>query len=218
MIAIAGYIGHGNVRKQVRDDGREQAVLTIYDRGVLIGKILPIFEGRLHTKKKRIQFLNWKKDLGQPVGTTTMDPTIIDPQWLVGFTDGDGSFYPIIHTNKSYVCGYQVQLVFDIAQEDKEKEVLIRIGDQHFNGEYTWALSKNSQHLRITKKSTIVEYVNPFFSRYRLKTRKGVDFTIWQEMLSLVLSNKHLTTEGVDRIRDLVVIQNNNRSGKGGKK
>lgn len=90
MNEIANFIGHGKVRIEKRDDGREQAVLTIYDRGVLKDRILPIFEGKLHTKKKRVQFYNWKKELGLETGNIMKPATDIriHPNWLVGSVTG----------------------------------------------------------------------------------------------------------------------------------
>lgn len=134
MEEIAKFIGHGRVRLENRQDGRSQAVLTIYDKTVLINKIVPIFDGRLISDKKIIQFNNWKRDL-YVSGSIKPGPKIIHPEWLVGFTDGDGSFYPMIHRANDYKCGFQVQLVFDLAQ-DGERELLIKISDQFFNQEH----------------------------------------------------------------------------------
>lgn len=95
---------------------------------MLRDKIVPIFDGRLLSNKKIIQFNKWKKDIPEIKGgfgpmVHQSEPTTnlnleINPEWLVGFTDGDGSFYPMIHKAKDYKCGFQVQLVFDIAQEE----------------------------------------------------------------------------------------------------
>lgn len=217
MEAIARYIGHGKVRLEKRKDGRVQAVLSIYDKTVLRDKLAPLFEGKLLTLKKIKQFNKWKEDL--KIQSAQLDPQgliNIDPEWLVGFTDGDGSFYPMIHKAKDYRCGFQVQLVFDLAQEEGEKELLTKISDQYFKGEHKWAKSKTTEHMRITKLPSIINYVEPFFARYQLQTRKRYDFILWQEMLEIMKRKEHLTLEGVNKIKKLVLTQKLFRgSGKG---
>lgn len=181
MEEIAKFIGHGKVRLEKRKDGRIQAVLTIYDKTVLRDKIVPgsIFDGRLLSNKKIIQFNKWKKDImvHQSEPTTNLNLEI-NPEWLVGFTDGDGSFYPMIHKAKDYKCGFQVQLVFDIAQEEGEKALLTKISDQFFNCEHKWAKSKSTEHMRITKLSSIINYVERFFRINQLQSRKIYDFML----------------------------------------
>lgn len=120
----------------------------------------------------------------------------------------------MIHTAKDYKCGYQVQLVFDLAQEEGEREVLTKIGRQYWDNEYKWAKSATTEHLRITKLSSIVNHVDPFFTVNKLQSRKRHDFIIWQEMLGIILRKEHTCLEGVNRIRDLVLLQKQFREGK----
>lgn len=136
----------------------------------------------------------------------------IDDQWLVGFTDGDGSFYPMFHKSKDYKCGYQVQAVFDLAQLDIEQELLDSIGNQLSGGAHKWAKSGNTQHMRIVKLATNISHIEPFFIENPLLSRKLYDFIIWQEILNLMKSKKHLTKDGITIIRELQALQNQYRT------
>lgn len=74
--------------------------------------------GNLRSMKKQTQFDNWIQKLGiTDIQVPSINPKI-NSDWLVGFTDGDGSFYPMLHKSKDYKCGYQVQATFDIAQHE----------------------------------------------------------------------------------------------------
>jgi len=86
------------------------------------------------------------------------NPTI-SSAWLTGFTDGDGSFYAIIHKASDYVSGFQVQAAFDVAQLDKEKALLDNIGITFFGNTHKWAKSGNTQHLRILNFSAVPGYI-----------------------------------------------------------
>jgi hypothetical protein len=208
MEAIAKFLGHGRVRSFVRKDGRSESILAIYNKEVLRNVIIPLCRGNLISINKSNQFNKWVEthfeDLAQPCAPTNLR---IDKDWLVGFTDGDGSFYPMLHKAKDYRCGYQVQATFDLAQLDTDRQLLDSIGTQFFNGAYKWAKSGNTQHMRILKLETHLLYVEPFFDANLLQTRKRFDFLIWQEILSLMKNKGHLTVDGISIIKELQALQ-----------
>ena len=65
--------------------------------------------------------------------------------------------------------------------------------------------------LRITKISDLIEYVEPFFIKNPLKSRKQLDFIILQEILRIIQNKNHLTTEGILKIKELRTLQNKYR-------
>jgi hypothetical protein len=211
--AIAKIIGHGKINLQTRKDGRSQAVLSIYHKDVLRNVIIPICYDNFQSNKKILQLQEWiKMNFSDLTSAEEKNNKLINSEWLVGFVDGDGSFYPIIHKTKDYKCGYQVQAVFDIAQLDSEQKLLDEIGKQYFNGIHKWAKSGSTQHLRILKLSDHLKYVEPFFITNSIKSRKQLDFIIWQEIIRIIENKKHLTTEGINEIKELQNIQNEYRS------
>lgn len=44
----------------------------------------------------------------------------MDPNWLVGFVNGDGSFYTTIVLSKTNLIGYAVRLQFNIGQHSRD--------------------------------------------------------------------------------------------------
>ena len=215
MEAIAKFIGYGNVKVQTRKDGRSEAILIINDKDVLRNKIIPMCQSNLKSIKKFNQFNEWVKnhfsDLAEPLRVSAPINSKIDNQWIVGFTDGDGSFYPMFHKAKDYKYGYQIQATFDLAQLDIEQELLNSIGNQLSNGAHKWAKSGNTQHMRIVRLETCLSYIEPFFIENPLQSRKQYDFIIWQEILNLMKSKKHLTEDGITIIRELQALQNQYR-------
>lgn len=49
-------------------------------------------------------------------------PTTINPDWLSGFTAGDGSFMIIISKNRTCLTGYQISAKFNIGQDSRDIE------------------------------------------------------------------------------------------------
>jgi len=56
MEAIAKYIGYGKIRSLIRNDGRSEAILRIYNKEILRNKIIPMCQGNFKSIKKNIQF------------------------------------------------------------------------------------------------------------------------------------------------------------------
>lgn len=197
--AIALYLGAGSVRPQLRNDGRLCAILEITDKETLEKVIIPLLEGRIRSAKKLAQFNTWRKDYFN-LPPITINSTISN-EWLLGFVDGDGSFYAIIHKAPDYKCGFQVQAAFDIAQVSTEKALLDQIGKDFFGGTHKWAKSGSTEHLRILKLSAHQQYVETFFNSNTLLSRKYIDFQIWQEMLRMMERQEHLQLSGVETIK-----------------
>jgi hypothetical protein len=56
-----------------------------------------------------------------PVSRTIQKNITINPNWLSGFSAGDGSFLIVIRKNENCIIGYQVQAVFNIGQHIRDK-------------------------------------------------------------------------------------------------
>jgi len=211
ILAIKNYLGHGNIRNIKREDGRLESVLTISSKSVIQDKIIPLFNGNLFTLKKREQFKNWIIKYFRDVVIIDNVQAFPSPSWVAGFVDGDGSFYPLIHKANDYKCGFQVQLIFEIAQTLSETPILDIIGKIYFGDTHKWGKSGSVQHLKISSLKANNELVVPFFDLNSLLSRKQIDFLIWKEMLDLINQKKHLHIEGVETILQLREMQHHYR-------
>ena len=52
------------------------------------------------------------------------NPRIPDPNWLAGFTSGEGSFMVDITASQTHSVGFQVRLFFTITQHSKNKQLM----------------------------------------------------------------------------------------------
>lgn len=113
MEARAKFLGSGTVRPNIREGGEAHwpKVNVIYDRVVLRTVIIPLLNGNLRTAKKLERFNKWCSDCFDITPSTHTPLTAAAGPaagWLSGFTDGDGSFFPLISKNTGYRIGYQV--------------------------------------------------------------------------------------------------------------
>jgi hypothetical protein len=196
--AIQKFVGGGNVRFDLRKS--YCAVWTISDKQLISNKLLCLFDTFLVLQQKRELYNDWRRRHFITIQTkSTKDCIQINPQWLCGFVDGDGSFHGIVRKQNDYKSSFQVTVVFDLAQKDTSftEEDFKRINLSFFEKKAVLSKVKNMYHLKIVSIKTHQNLVIPFFLKHKLQSRKHLDFLIYCEMCNLILSNSHLTAKGI---------------------
>ena len=136
-------------------------------------------------------------------------PKTIDPQWLAGFTDGEGSFMINIFQSQTNYTGFQVKLVFQITQHERDEKLmrswieLLKCGKIFKNRE--------AFDFRVFKLSDILNIIIPFFKKYPILGMKALDFDDWCKVAELMKNKMHLTAEGLEEIRKIKAGMNKGR-------
>ncbi len=128
-------------------------------------------------------------------------PEKLDPEWIAGFTSGDGCFFVNVvkGRNKS---GIGVRLGFQITQHIRDKELLksfifyFKPPLKQGSGIYTGPRNKNYGHFVCTKFEDNYNKILPFFSQYLIRGTKYMDFLDWVKVAEVMQQKKHLTEEG----------------------
>lgn len=107
-------------------------------------------------------------------------------QWLVGFTDGDGSF-SVLRQGDSY------RLEFDVSQDLYNLRVLHKIKAFLGNGLITINESKRSARLRIIDRKVLANIIFPIFDKYPLLTSKEFSYIKFKRAYT-ILEDSNLTT------------------------
>lgn len=128
-------------------------------------------------------------------------PEKINPNWLSGFTAGDGSFMIIIRKHINCVTGYQVQAAFNIGQHSKDAKQLNKIKD--FQGCGNVYVQKTDGRIVVRKFNDIIRYIKPHFEKYPLRNKKQKDFIIWCKIITMIENNEHKTNEGLNEIKKI---------------
>lgn len=92
-------------------------------------------------------------------------PEIPNPDWVAGFTTGDGCFFVHIKKGRNK-CGIGVSLYFQITQHKRDEELLKSFITYFKCGNYTIHKSKNYGHFLCTKFEDNYNKIIPFFSQY----------------------------------------------------
>ena len=124
----------------------------------------------------------------------------IDPNWLAGFTDGEGCFMINITASKTKV-GLRVTLVFLLTQHTRD-EKLIRCLVKFLNCGNVYK-NREAFNFNVSKFIDIYEKIIPFFKKYPLQGVKALDFDDWCKAAEIIKKKEHLTPEGLERIRKI---------------
>lgn len=123
----------------------------------------------------------------------------VNPYWVSGFVDGEGTFYIGINHNDSMKSGFQVLPEFRVVQHEKDIKVLYAL-KTYFGAGVVRVNHDTRQELRIRSLDHINRYVIPHFDKYPLLTQKKFDYFKFKEIIKLMNSGQHLTIEGIKHI------------------
>lgn len=126
---------------------------------------------------------------------------IVDPNWLVGFVDGEGCFYVGIKKSKS-TLGFQVIISFSISQYSRDLELLYKISE-YLNCGILRKFKTRNNHAEfvVYKFDDNLNKIIPFFQNYTLRTVKLLDYFDFCRVAKLVENKSHLTLKGIEEIQ-----------------
>ena len=123
----------------------------------------------------------------------------LDPNWVCGFVDGEGTFYIGINRHSEMTAGYQVLPEFRIVQHKRDIQLLHAL-KKFFGCGVVRQNHDDRYELRIRKLDTLTKIIVPFFKKYDLHTKKRLDFIKFSKIIRLMNEGKHLNKEGVKAI------------------
>ena len=129
----------------------------------------------------------------------SVDNFKLDPWWVTGFVDGEGSSHVSITENKKFKLGWQVYLKFSIGVHKKDQPVLDEIKKFLHVGSFNWKHgSKTLQFTVISLKD--LEAVIKHLQKYPLMIKKCSDFQLIIMVHEKMRRKEHLTLEGLRQI------------------
>ncbi len=126
----------------------------------------------------------------------------LDPNWVTGFTDGEGTFYVGINKNSTMTTNYQVLPEFRIVQHKKDIKLLYELKD-FFQAGIVRINHDDRYELRIRSLKHINDMVIPHFEKYSLRTQKKFDFLKFKDIINLMNLNLHLEINGLKKIIEI---------------
>jgi hypothetical protein len=133
------------------------------------------------------------------VENNSLSLSILNPNYVTGFTDAEGSYHINISMDKKCRAGWHVQLIFTIKLHKKDHPLLKRLQS------YLKGVGKIKERTdecfeyRVSSTSDLAIIINNF-EKYPLVTQKQADFKLFKQAYELIKRKEHLTIEGIQKI------------------
>lgn len=134
---------------------------------------------------------------------------VLDPNYITGFTDGEGCFTVSIASNSRYKTGYKIKVTFQIGLHINDITLLEQI-KLFFGVGYITKLGAESVQFRVSSLKDLNIIIH-HFDKYPLLTRKQSDFLLFKEVVNLIKEGKHLNLEGLNKIVSIKAILNSEK-------
>jgi len=128
----------------------------------------------------------------------------MDPNWLIGFIEAEGSF-PILIGNSKTKVGKHVQLVFKITQHIRDRELLTSFIEFLGCGRYRVRESGLSGDFFVVGYSDIAEKIIPLLNNYQFYGVKNKKYLNFCKAAELIKKKAHLTAEGLELINKIKI-------------
>ena len=128
----------------------------------------------------------------------------LNPWFLTGFTDGDGSFSILTSKDIRGKLLCKVQPVFTFGLHKKDLPLLLMI-QKYFGGVGNIHTRKadGTVYYNTSSVKDIIKYVIPHFDSYPLVSQKKADFLLFREIVILMSKKEHLSNSGLTKIISL---------------
>jgi len=127
----------------------------------------------------------------------------LNPWFVTGFTDGDGSFAVSI-TKKKEGIGWKIVPMFTIGLDLKDLDLLVQIKDFFKTGNI-YISKRGVVYYTVSSIKDLVKYIIPHFDKFPLVTQKLKDFMLFKEIVLLMEKGEHKALPGLLKIFSLKV-------------
>uniref|UniRef100_UPI0023F0980C homing endonuclease n=1 Tax=Leptographium wingfieldii TaxID=155675 RepID=UPI0023F0980C len=128
---------------------------------------------------------------------------LLNPWFVTGFIDGDGSFAVSI-TKKKEGIGWKIVPMFTIGLDQKDLDLLVQIKDFFKTGNI-YTSKRGVTYYTVGSVKDIVKYILPHFEKFPLVTQKLKDFILFKEIVLIMEKGEHNTLPGLLKVFSLKV-------------
>ena len=140
-----------------------------------------------------------------PFGKEQIQRKKLNPHYVSGFIDGEGSFSISIGKHKTLKRGFEVRPEFEIELRKDDQEILERLLITIGTGRiYDCSYDRYGWYPHAKYKITSIwdmkEYLFPFLDKNPLQAKKAQSYILFKEIVLMVCEKKHLCDEGFNKI------------------
>nr|YP_009262106.1 hypothetical protein [Chrysoporthe deuterocubensis]AMX22181.1 hypothetical protein [Chrysoporthe deuterocubensis] len=125
---------------------------------------------------------------------------ILNPWFITGLVDAEGSFVVNIVQDSGRSLGFLVLAYFEIALNEKDRDILMGIQEYLGIGNISFNSSDNTFKLKVSGLDGLSNVIIPHFQQYFLLTKKRIDFELFSRVVKIMKGGDHLNLNGLQEI------------------
>lgn len=125
---------------------------------------------------------------------------ILNPWFITGLVDAEGSFVVNIVKDAGRSLGFVVLVYFEIALNEKDQDLLIAIKEYFGVGNISFNSSDNTCKLKVAGLDGLRNVIIPHFKQFFLLTKKRSDFELFSRVVEIMINGDHLNLNGLREI------------------
>ncbi len=129
----------------------------------------------------------------------TRRSSTVNPNWVTGLIDGEGSFMILFTPNKKLKNGWEVRPSFAASLNKKDRGVLFKLQGYFNCGGVRPCKSDNTYKYEVRSLEDLRKKIIPHFLKYK-PLIKIKEFEVFNEVVLLMKEKKHLSESGLRKI------------------
>ena len=139
-------------------------------------------------------------------------PNRLNPWYITGFTEGEGTFHIAIYRDDKMKCNFKFIPEFHINQSMLRRETLDGIkkyfGCGYIKSNHRRNIKDDTQVFVVRNRADLENRIIPFFKKYPLLSNKQKTFLIFEKIVRMLSKGKHHTKIGAKYIIKLAYSMN----------
>lgn len=140
--------------------------------------------------------------------TSSLYDTKLNPNFVSGFVDGEGSFYIVMSRDKTRSTGWNITPGFSIQLHGRDLVLLKQIQSFFGAGRISFDAKRKAVAYNVTDLKGLINNIIPHFEKYPLITKKRGDYILFKSGLELIEKKEHLSLEGCRKIVEIKACMN----------
>jgi len=126
---------------------------------------------------------------------------MLNPYYVTGFTEGEGSFYVSVSPRKLESVKWEVRPTFSLSQNKESRGILYQVKDFFGCGSVRPSTRDNTYRYEVRNLKELNRMIIPHFRKFSLLTAgKKKDFEALCRVVEMMLQKRHLEEEGLKQI------------------
>jgi hypothetical protein len=141
------------------------------------------------------------KQLNKLFYSTVSVHTMLNPYFVSGLIDGEGTFSTTIYKDTRYKAGWVVRSFFEIGLNQRDSFLIYQL-QEFFGGVGTISVDQKADVLKYSVASIndLINTIIPHFYKFPLLTQKAADFILFVRIVELMSTGAHLSVDGLQQI------------------